>query len=167
MAFDPNSVSKDLRRINVARTDEAHIAQSVPTTSGRVSDGFTPNSVMQRGDEMTSPPSAGVYYNNVPGVTGLGFVNPSGPHPGLVPGWVGAGQLASANVGSSGYVCSPSYGGRGNGNGGSSSGTVGTPSDQASEESGEDSVSGRKVKFLCSFGGKILPRPSDGTLRYV
>nr|KYP36094.1 Serine/threonine-protein kinase CTR1 [Cajanus cajan] len=27
--------------------------------------------------------------------------------------------------------------------------------------------SGRKVKFLCSFGGKILPRPSDGMLRYV
>ncbi|PON85953.1 Mitogen-activated protein kinase kinase kinase [Trema orientale] len=24
-----------------------------------------------------------------------------------------------------------------------------------------------KVKFLCSFGGKILPRPSDGRLRYV
>lgn len=24
-----------------------------------------------------------------------------------------------------------------------------------------------KVKFLCSFGGKILPRPSDGKLRYV
>ncbi|XP_059431970.1 uncharacterized protein LOC132165430 [Corylus avellana] len=24
-----------------------------------------------------------------------------------------------------------------------------------------------KMKFLCSFGGKILPRPSDGKLRYV
>lgn len=24
-----------------------------------------------------------------------------------------------------------------------------------------------KVKFMCSFGGKILPRPSDGMLRYV
>ncbi|KAL2961688.1 hypothetical protein AAZX31_17G102100 [Glycine max] len=33
---------------------------------------------------------------------------------------------------------------------------------------GDDSASsGRKVKFLCSFGGKILPRPSDGMLRYV
>lgn len=38
---------------------------------------------------------------------------------------------------------------------------------QPSEEGGEDSVSGKKVKFLCSFGGKILPRPSDGMLRYV
>ncbi|KAK1323463.1 Serine/threonine-protein kinase CTR1 [Acorus calamus] len=27
--------------------------------------------------------------------------------------------------------------------------------------------SSKKVKFLCSFGGKILPRPSDGALRYV
>ncbi|CAH2070354.1 unnamed protein product [Thlaspi arvense] len=25
----------------------------------------------------------------------------------------------------------------------------------------------RKVKFMCSFGGKILPRPSDGVLKYV
>ncbi|URD83365.1 Protein kinase domain containing protein [Musa troglodytarum] len=25
----------------------------------------------------------------------------------------------------------------------------------------------RRMKFLCSFGGKILPRPSDGKLRYV
>ncbi|KAK7412008.1 hypothetical protein VNO78_03454 [Psophocarpus tetragonolobus] len=24
-----------------------------------------------------------------------------------------------------------------------------------------------KVKFLCSYGGKVLPRPSDGVLRYV
>ncbi|KAJ8763867.1 hypothetical protein K2173_003649 [Erythroxylum novogranatense] len=30
----------------------------------------------------------------------------------------------------------------------------------------ESPLSG-KVKFLCSFGGKILPRPSDGKLRYT
>nr|KYP53702.1 Dual specificity protein kinase pyk1 [Cajanus cajan] len=30
----------------------------------------------------------------------------------------------------------------------------------------DDFLSG-KMKFLCSFGGKILPRPSDGKLRYV
>lgn len=30
----------------------------------------------------------------------------------------------------------------------------------------DDSPSG-KMKFLCSFGGKILPRPGDGKLRYV
>ncbi|KAL1536176.1 hypothetical protein AAHA92_28865 [Salvia divinorum] len=30
-----------------------------------------------------------------------------------------------------------------------------------------DSSSSVKLKFLCSFGGKILPRPNDGKLRYV
>ncbi|XP_031120779.1 uncharacterized protein LOC116024023 [Ipomoea triloba] len=30
-----------------------------------------------------------------------------------------------------------------------------------------DSSQTGKVKFLCSFGGKILPRPSDGKLRYA
>lgn len=30
-----------------------------------------------------------------------------------------------------------------------------------------DDVGLHKVKFMCSFGGKVLPRPSDGALRYV
>lgn len=33
--------------------------------------------------------------------------------------------------------------------------------------SGASDSSSTKVKFLCSFGGRILPRPSDGKLRYV
>ncbi|XP_038876950.1 serine/threonine-protein kinase STE20 isoform X2 [Benincasa hispida] len=33
--------------------------------------------------------------------------------------------------------------------------------------SGASDSSSRKVKFLCSFGGKVMPRPSDGKLRYV
>lgn len=33
--------------------------------------------------------------------------------------------------------------------------------------SGTSSASSEKLKFLCSFGGKVLPRPSDGKLRYV
>ncbi|KAK7411648.1 hypothetical protein VNO78_03083 [Psophocarpus tetragonolobus] len=40
-------------------------------------------------------------------------------------------------------------------------------SDQVSEEGGDGSGSGRKMKLMCSYGGKILPRPSDGMLRYV
>ncbi|KAF6135120.1 hypothetical protein GIB67_040431 [Kingdonia uniflora] len=44
---------------------------------------------------------------------------------------------------------------------GSSQGIHGYASSGAS-----DSLSA-KIKFLCSFGGKILPRPSDGKLRYV
>ncbi|CAA6670222.1 unnamed protein product [Spirodela intermedia] len=35
------------------------------------------------------------------------------------------------------------------------------------EEQAASSSSSRRVKFLCSFGGRILPRPSDGVLRYV
>ncbi|OVA05563.1 Phox/Bem1p [Macleaya cordata] len=33
--------------------------------------------------------------------------------------------------------------------------------------SGASDSSSARIKFLCSFGGKILPRPSDGKLRYV
>lgn len=33
--------------------------------------------------------------------------------------------------------------------------------------SASESPQAGKVKFMCSFGGKILPRPSDGVLRYV
>ncbi|TVU39498.1 hypothetical protein EJB05_12921 [Eragrostis curvula] len=45
--------------------------------------------------------------------------------------------------------------------GGSSHGlSVGYASSEASDTS-------RRFKILCSFGGKILPRPSDGKLRYV
>ncbi|XP_047092932.1 uncharacterized protein LOC124704706 [Lolium rigidum] len=33
--------------------------------------------------------------------------------------------------------------------------------------SSEASDTARRIKFLCSFGGKILPRPSDGKLRYA
>ncbi|CAM6091274.1 unnamed protein product [Calypogeia fissa] len=35
-----------------------------------------------------------------------------------------------------------------------------TPSDDGKDQSS-------RVKFMCSFGGKIFPRPSDGKLRYV
>lgn len=42
-----------------------------------------------------------------------------------------------------------------------------TPQSSSAGEEGSDEPPSRKVKFLCSFGGKILPRPSDGALRYV
>jgi hypothetical protein len=64
-------------------------------------------------------------------------------------------QTSSNSAAGFGY--SPNSGNRASGSG----------VDQASDEGGDDSVSGKKVKFLCSFGGKILPRPSDGMLRYV
>ncbi|CAH9143480.1 unnamed protein product [Cuscuta epithymum] len=37
----------------------------------------------------------------------------------------------------------------------------------ASSASGASDSSVARLKILCSFGGKILPRPSDGKLRYV
>ncbi|XP_050203348.1 uncharacterized protein LOC126653479 isoform X2 [Mercurialis annua] len=55
------------------------------------------------------------------------------------------------------FSYNPSLGSRGSGNG----------VDHGSEDGGDDSAPGKKVKFLCSFGGKIFPRPSDGMLRYV
>ncbi|CAH8267717.1 unnamed protein product [Arabidopsis lyrata] len=38
------------------------------------------------------------------------------------------------------------------------------PNLSSSDMDGEE---GEKVKFLCSYNGKIMPRPSDGMLRYV
>lgn len=38
---------------------------------------------------------------------------------------------------------------------------------QGFSSSGTYDSSSKKMKVLCSFGGKILPRPSDGKLRYV
>ncbi|XP_044507849.1 uncharacterized protein LOC123227211 [Mangifera indica] len=40
-------------------------------------------------------------------------------------------------------------------------------SQEVHASSGAPDSSSTKVKFLCSFGGKILPRPIDGKLRYV
>lgn len=64
-------------------------------------------------------------------------------------------QIVSDSAAGPGYT--PNLGSRSGGN----------AVDQTSDEGGDDSVSGKKVKFLCSFGGKIFPRPSDGVLRYV
>ncbi|PSR70401.1 Band 4.1-like protein [Actinidia chinensis var. chinensis] len=38
---------------------------------------------------------------------------------------------------------------------------------QEYSSSGASERSSTKIKILCSFGGRILPRPSDGELRYV
>ncbi|XP_047337045.1 uncharacterized protein LOC124940564 [Impatiens glandulifera] len=41
------------------------------------------------------------------------------------------------------------------------------PAPHTSSDYGAFDSSSRKIKVLCSFGGRILPRPSDGKLRYV
>lgn len=158
MAFDQSSVPRDLRPLNIARAmpDETLIAPV--TTSGRNVEGFIGNPVRDGG----SPGSNPVYYPPTvsdAGFLGLGYSNAVPPG---VASWcprMPVGVFApppGANV-TMGFSHTMSFGTRVGGN----------ASDQASDEGGEDSVSGKKVKFLCSFGGKILPRPNDGMLRYV
>lgn len=161
MAFDQNSIPKDLRPLNIMRNVPEDPRISPATSSGRPVEGY-----------YTSPPTDGspgtmptVYYpatipesgyvpvafNNA--VTGVaGWVQQIVP-PQLQQGVVGGTVVNPAGV----YTTSPNYGTR--------SGC--SASDHTSDEGGDDSVSGRKVKFLCSIGGKILPRLSDGALRYV
>ncbi|KAL5702545.1 mitogen-activated protein kinase kinase kinase [Ranunculus cassubicifolius] len=43
----------------------------------------------------------------------------------------------------------------------------GSPHSPAPGSGASDGSKPGKIKFLCSFGGKILPRPSDAKLRYV
>ncbi|PKA59159.1 Serine/threonine-protein kinase CTR1 [Apostasia shenzhenica] len=42
-----------------------------------------------------------------------------------------------------------------------------SPTADVSAAPAADDICGRRVKLLCSFGGRLLPRPSDGALRYA
>ncbi|KAF8400568.1 hypothetical protein HHK36_013867 [Tetracentron sinense] len=142
MAVDQNSIPKDLRPLNLTRT----IAED-PRIAARNLEGFFPNSVR----DVLSPRSRPVLYPATvsdSGVVGLGFGNPA------VASWC---PRPAAPVGSGGVCDAPNSG----------YGVGGNAGVQVSDEGPDDSISGKKVKFLCSFGGKIIPRPSDGMLRYV
>ncbi|KAJ8560785.1 hypothetical protein K7X08_022645 [Anisodus acutangulus] len=151
MAFDQNSIPKDLRPLNIVRT--------VPEDSGRPVEGFYSNPTRDVGGSPGTIPG-GVYYPT--GVTDAGFVGLgfADVGPGAV-GWVpqvvpsqppGVGVMNSGN----GLTQNLNSGAR-----------VGSNASDRASDDGDGSVSGRKVKFLCSFGGRIIPRPSDGALRYV
>ncbi|KAM7472982.1 hypothetical protein LguiA_011165 [Lonicera macranthoides] len=134
--------------------EESHVLPA--TTSGRNIDGLYQNPVR----DVSSPLSAPVYYPTTvsdAGILGLGFGNAAPAVTDRFPRMPGAGMGAAGVNSTTGFSYNPNLGNRVSGGG----------SDQASDEGGDDSVSGKKVKFLCSFGGKILPRPSDGALRYV
>ncbi|PON67148.1 Mitogen-activated protein kinase kinase kinase [Parasponia andersonii] len=249
MAFDQNSIPKDLRPLNVVRNvaEEPRIASA--TSTGRSPDGYFPNPVR----EIGSPDSVPVFYPaavSEPGFVGLGYGNaahnvaawcprvavpavatvPPAPTVPTIPvayqsvspavgfGYSpnlgnraagGTGELVSSSFTSTGSGGSPNLGNFVVGGGvdlasqdiaarigytpnlsnrvtGNAADQIlndpvvgfgyipnignrvgGNAIDQASDEGGDDSVSGKKLKFLCSFGGKILPRPSDGVLRYV
>lgn len=146
MAFEQNSIPKDLRPLNIVRT--------VPEESGRPVEGFY--GIPTR-DVGGSPGTIqGVYYPTTVTTDG-GFVGLGGWVPQVVasqpPGVVSVGVVNSG----SGLSQNLNSGARVGSN----------ASERASDDGGDGSVSGRKVKFLCSFGGRIIPRPSDGALRYV
>ncbi|KAL2929880.1 Serine/threonine-protein kinase CTR1 [Bienertia sinuspersici] len=175
MAIDQSSVSvpMDLRPINVARSceEETRMAPSPVTTSGRPLDGFHPTTAARV--DVTSSPSVPMYYPDVSsaGLSSMGFVNPSGPNMGHAVWW--APRMPAmvgpppSNNSPSGYAYCSNLGPTVGGGGGRTGSSAVTGTDQVSEDAGDDSILGKKVKFLCSFGGKILPRPSDGMLRYV
>ncbi|KAH6819186.1 kinase superfamily with octicosapeptide/Phox/Bem1p domain-containing protein [Perilla frutescens var. frutescens] len=162
MAYDQNSIPKDLRPLNIMRNVPEDPRISPATSSGRPVEGY-----------YASPPTDGspgtmpaVYYpatipesGYVPvafnsAITGVaGWVQQIVP-PQLQQGVVGGTVVNPASV----YTTSPNYYGTRSGC---------SASDHTSDEGVDNSVSGRKVKFLCSIGGKILPRLSDGALRYV
>ncbi|PUZ61925.1 hypothetical protein GQ55_4G317100 [Panicum hallii var. hallii] len=56
---------------------------------------------------------------------------------------------------------------RGGVGGVTASASAGDPSSPSARAWGEDEAAPGKVKLMCSFGGRIAPRPGDGALRYV
>ncbi|TVU12316.1 hypothetical protein EJB05_45954 [Eragrostis curvula] len=51
--------------------------------------------------------------------------------------------------------------------GGLAAAAAGDPSSPSARGWGDDDAGAGKVKLMCSFGGRIAPRPGDGALRYV
>ncbi|XAR50731.1 Non-specific serine/threonine protein kinase [Bertholletia excelsa] len=154
MAFDQNSAPKDLRPLNIARTMPEETRIAPVTTSGRNVEGFYVNPPRDVGSSGSIP----VCYPSAvsdAGFVGLGYGS-------MVPGVTGWGLMPTAAVAPSAFNSTTGYY---NLNLGTRVG--GNAADQPNDESKEDSVSGKRVKLLCSFGGKIMPRPSDGMLRYV
>jgi len=165
MAFDQNSVPKDLRVLNVApiMVEEPLISPASvtsPPTPDAVSDYFYQPSVSAAATSGTwcvrpivNSPSIGLNYgssfgNRVVAGNALNLGN-----------WVGGANSNNHNNNSLHKVVNDGV--PVNVNGYTYGGT------RSVDETSDDSNSGRKIKFLCSFGGKILPRPSDGVLRYV
>ncbi|GMI97622.1 hypothetical protein like AT3G46920 [Hibiscus trionum] len=216
MAFDQNSLQKDLSSLNVAGkpgivTEEPQIADAVePGTHGSMPvlypEMVTDAGFVSLGYVNAVPPAPGVpaWRPHMPvpvPVGGFGY-NPNSSNMvvgnaldqvsnDVVAGHGYSPSLGNRNSGNGsdqvgndrvpiGYAHSFNMGNRGSGNVSDQSsnelkpnlglgplGSNGNGADQVSDEGGDDSVSRKKVKLLCSFGGKILPRPGDGMLRYV
>ncbi|CAK9135273.1 unnamed protein product [Ilex paraguariensis] len=156
MAFDPNSMPKNLCPLNIAGTMPEDSLIAPVTTSGRTIEGFYAN---QPQDIGSIRPVPSVYHPATISDTGFVSLGYGNGAPGgaswvprvLPPGVVGGVYSTTEYDSDSNFMTRACV----------------NASDQPRYEGGDDSVSGKKVKFLCSFGGKILPRPSDGALRYV
>ncbi|EPS71754.1 hypothetical protein M569_03006, partial [Genlisea aurea] len=168
MAFDQSSVPKDLRPLNVVRYVVEDPRIGPVTSSGTPIEGYHVNPP----SDVCASPSAlhPVYYQTAVSEGGFVPLAYSTVIPSATTRWVQ--HVASQHpvlmgspmvTPSSGHSNYPIFGVR----------AGSQASDPISQESGggggggDDSVSCRKVKLLCSFGGKIMPRPSDGALRYV
>ncbi|XP_031479354.1 uncharacterized protein LOC116250101 isoform X2 [Nymphaea colorata] len=186
MAVDQNSVAKDLRPLSGGRkvVDDPRLASvhGVPASGGVASspmsrlgferdapfwgcdpceagvhDGSAESSVIWNGQVMPPPP-AGDFQGNW--VRGDAMDQPSSGEPARHLSNEGS---SSRHGGSGGAGCEDSSSGAGSGH---DADTLNSGNGLGNVE-GLDDSGAKKVKFLCSFGGKILPRPSDGMLRYV
>ncbi|CAL0304911.1 unnamed protein product [Lupinus luteus] len=196
MVFDQNSVPKVTRTIaeeSLIRTGECYSSNSVRTGEFY----YTPNSARTGSVQLYYPASVSdaalvrMGYGNVASSIGgtwcvgpaVGF-NYGHSFPNLIAGGKGivdgsGGAMASGH----GYPMNLVNQVVGNGldnalqgkekviSNNASDQVVGDMSTkvdhQVSNECGDDSVSVKTLKLMCSYGGKILPRPSDGMLRYV
>ncbi|KAL2338473.1 hypothetical protein Fmac_012919 [Flemingia macrophylla] len=170
MAYDQNSVPIDLRPLNIAAVaEEPLISQTTVTPPAPTSVGeifYTPAAAAS-GTAATwcvrpiAPPSVN------PAPFGLNYGGSSFGNRVVAGTAMNMGKILGCNGVEK--ACNDANGfGYGVGGGVWSGRTVGSGGDHGGDDGGsDDSTSGKKVKFLCSFGGKILPRPSDGMLRYV
>ncbi|CAM8942593.1 unnamed protein product [Rhodiola kirilowii] len=153
MAFEQNGIPVTLRPLNIVRPVANTVEESYSdpvTTNGRNVEGMSPNSGFVNVCGIGTLP---VYYTSKVPESSLAAYPASGASywTSQVPAAGGGNPLIGVDCGSGlvGNMMS------------------GNASDQASEDGGDDSSSGKKVKFMCSIGGKILPRPNDGVLRYI
>ncbi|KAL6532691.1 hypothetical protein OROGR_013651 [Orobanche gracilis] len=162
MAFDQNSIPKTLRPLNIVRNMPEDPRIAPMTSSGRPIEGFYTNPPTDAGGSPGTIPA--IYYPATvsdAGFVPLGFNN-------AVTGWVQHVMPPQSQTGHTTGAVNNNLGRTYTNSPNSGTWVGGLASDYASEEGGgDDSISGRKVKFLCSFTGKILPRLSDGALRYA
>lgn len=151
MASDQNSMPINLVTANMGKTvqEDSHIAPVA--ISGNGSEGFYASPHRDVGNPGFIPAIQYSVATPDAGFVGMGFNNGVPMMAGRVPQVIVPTQVGAVGGGIGFEPGSRSQSASGHG----------------TDEGGEDSVSGRKVKLLCSFGGKILPRPSDGALRYV